>query len=76
MNDKDELIRLLGTICDNQARQIALAEAHLERARRQVEESLALQRESMAKQRLVTRVTVPGIALCLAAIGYLVLRYF
>ena len=61
---------------EQQAAQIDLARQQLDRARSQVEESLALQREAMAKQKTVLRVALPGIALCIFAIIYLIVRYF
>ena len=60
----------------NQQRLVALAEDQAERARRQIEESLALQREAIAKQRTVMRIAFPGIVFCIAMIAYLVFRYF
>ena len=83
MNDAEDIKSLLIEIRDNQQlslgkqeEQIALAQQHLDRARAQVEESIGLQREAMAKQRTITRIAIPGILLCTAAIIYLVVRYF
>lgn len=83
MDDLDTLRSLLLEIRDNQrtgleqqAEQVALAREQADRAKRQIEESLALQREAIAKQRTIMRLAVPGIALCMAAILYLVFRYF
>ncbi|HYQ39485.1 MAG TPA: hypothetical protein VER09_11160, partial [Pseudomonas sp.] len=58
------------------AAQRALAEAQLARSRDKVEESIGLQKLALQRQRAVTLIAVPGILACLAAIGYLVLRYF
>lgn len=55
--------------------QRALAEEQLARSRDKVEESIGLQKLALQRQRAITRVAV-GILACLAAIGYLVLRYF
>ena len=41
-----------------------------------VDESIGLQRLALQRQRTVTLVAVPGILACIAAIGYLVLKYF
>lgn len=41
-----------------------------------IEESLNLQREAVSRQRTVTRIAAPGIVACIAALAYLVLRYF
>ena len=83
MSELDDIKTLLGEIRDNQqraleqqAKQVSLAEQQLERARSQIEESLALQREAVAKQRTVMRWALPGIALCIAAILYLIIKYF
>lgn len=48
----------------------------MERAKKQIEESIGLQRQAIEKTRLVMRIAVPGIVLCIAAILYLVIRYF
>lgn len=56
--------------------QRALAEEQLARSRETVEESICLQRLALQRQSAITRIAVPGILACIAAIGYLVLRYF
>ena len=83
MSDLDEIKALLVDIRDQQKRaleqqteQVGLAREQLERSQRQIEESIGLQREAVAKQRMVTRIAVPGIAACILAILYLVIRYF
>jgi hypothetical protein len=83
MSDNEDIKSILTEILDNQRRalelheaQLAIARDQLERSRQQIGESLALQREAIAKQRTVMRIAVPGIALCIAAILYLILRYF
>ena len=83
MSDQDEIKAILIEIRDNQIlslqnqeRQLALAQQQLERAKMQIEESIGLQREAIAKQRSITRIAIPGIALCIAAILYLLFRYF
>ena len=60
---------------ERQRAQLEIAQAHVEQARNQVTESLKLQREAVARARTATRVAIPGILLCVAAIVYLVLRY-
>lgn len=55
--------------------QRALAEEQIAQSRVRIEESVALQREALRRQRTITRVAVPGILACMAAIAYLVLRY-
>ena len=83
MSELEDIRQLLVEIRDNQLRSIvkqdehiALAQQHLERAKTQVEESIGLQREAIAKQRNITRIAVPGILACILAIVYLVVRYF
>ena len=55
--------------------QQTLAEKQLARSRASVEESLALQRLALARQRRVTLVAVAGILACIGAIGWILLRY-
>lgn len=83
MSELEEIKQLLIEIRDNQQlsivkqeEHIALAQQHLERAKFQVEESIGLQREAIAKQRTITRIAVPGILACILAIVYLIVRYF
>ncbi len=56
--------------------QRSLLEEQVERSRNTVAESIALQRLALRRQQTVTRIAVPGILACIAAIGWLVLRYF
>lgn len=58
------------------AAQRALAEQQLTRSREKVDESIALQKLALQRQRTITLIAVPGILACIAAIAYLVLRYF
>ena len=76
-------LAVLGEIRDGQREILAqltaqrtLAEEQLARSRDKVEESIGLQKLALQRQRAVTLIAVPGILACLAAIGYLVLRYF
>ena len=82
MSQDQSIETLLREIRDNQQRALDLQQAHieiaqtqLERSKQQIEESLGLQREAIAKQKAVTRIAVPGIAFCIAAIVYLIVRY-
>lgn len=82
MSDLDEVKAILTEIRDDQKRslgeqekQVALAREQLDRARNQVEESLTLQREAVAKQKLIMRVALPAIGLCILAIIYLIVRF-
>lgn len=71
-----EQLELLREIRDTLRAQRALVEEQLARSRQQVEESIGLQKTALARQRQVTWIAVPGILACIAAITYLVLRYF
>ena len=78
----ERVLALLGEIRDQQREALAQQRAHLEiaqaqlkRTDTQIEESLKLQREAVGRARTATRVAIPGILLCVAAIVYLVLRY-
>jgi hypothetical protein len=64
-----EIIELLS------AQQVA-AEEHVKKSRESVAESVGLQRLALKRQRTVTLIAVPGILACIAAIAYLVMRYF
>jgi hypothetical protein len=83
MSEQQDVREILVEIRDNQRKSldiqekhVALAREQLDRAKSQVEESLALQREAVAKQQLVMRMGLPAIALCILVIVYLVIRYF
>lgn len=71
-----EQLELLREIRDTLKAQRALVDEQLARSRRTMDESLALQRTALARQRQVTLIAFPGILACLLAIGYLVWRYF
>ena len=60
----------------NLAAQRALAEEQIAKSRENIEESVGLQRLALQRQRTMTLIAVPGIFACIAAIAYLVLRYF
>ena len=81
MND-DRVVSLLTEIRDNQREmlerqraQLEIAQRQLEQTQKQIAESLTLQREAVSRARTATRIAVPGILVCIAAIAYLVLRY-
>lgn len=58
------------------AAQRTLAEEQVQKSRARLEESVSLQREALRRQKSITLIAVPGILACIAAIAYLVLRYF
>jgi cbb3-type cytochrome oxidase cytochrome c subunit len=83
VSDKDEIRDLLIEIRDNQRLSLQKQEEHLavareqiDRARRQVQDSIELQRQAIDKVKKVSRIAIPGIILCVALIAYLVIRYF
>jgi type VI protein secretion system component VasF len=65
----ERIVTLLTEIRDNQREM-------LERQRTQIEESLQLQREAINRTRTIARFAIPAILVCIAAIAYLVVRYF
>ena len=76
-------LQLLREIRDGQQKiiemmlvQQALAEEQVKRSRESVAESVGLQRLALQRQRTITFVAIPAILVCIAAICYLVLRYF
>ena len=56
--------------------QRALVQGQIEMSRQSIAESVALQRLGLSRQRTITWIAVPGILVCIAAIAYLVARYF
>jgi len=83
MSEKDEIIKLLTEIRDNQRRSLQRQEEHLvlareqsDRSRNQVAESIGLQRQAMDRFRKLSRVALPAMALCIVLIFYLLIRYF
>ena len=83
MSHDDEIKDLLKEIRDNQKLSLQRQEEHLEIARQQVEraskqvnESIELQKVAIARAKQVARIAIPGIILCIALIIYLVIVYF
>lgn len=82
-NDSSEILATLRDIRDGQRElleqikaQRALAEDQMRQSRERVEESMGLQREALRRQRTITVVALPALLVCIAAIAWLVLRYF
>lgn len=76
-------LQLLTEIRDGQQKiigllsaQRVLAEEQIKRSSDSIEESVGLQRLALQRKRTISLVAVPGIIICILAIGYLVLRYF
>ena len=54
----------------------ALVEEQIQASRKSMTESLGLQRAALQRTKAIMLIAVPGILACIAAIVYLVLRYF
>jgi len=81
--NEQQMLEVLREIRDGQREMLGLlaaqrvaAEEQVKKSRESIAESVALQRLGLARQRTVTLIAVPGILACIAAIAYLVLRYF
>jgi len=81
--NEQQMLEVLREIRDGQrevlgllSAQRAAAEEQVRKSRESIAESIALQRLALARQRTVTLIAVPGILVCMAAIAYLVWRYF
>ena len=82
MSQEEEIKELLVEIRDNQKLSLKRQEEHLEIARQQIErankqvtESIELQKSAIGKVKQVARFTIPGIIICIALIIYLVVVY-
>ena len=80
---QNRLLETLREIRDGQREIVALlsaqrslVEEQLKRSYSSVEESIDLQKLALRRQRTITLIAVPGILACIAAIAYLVIRYF
>ena len=71
-----ELLETVREIRDHLSSQRVLLEEQIARSRKTAEEAIALQRQALHRQRSVTVLAGIGILACIAAIGYLVIRYF
>jgi len=83
VDDDSEIKQLLTEIRDNQklalekqSEQLELTHQNLDRAKSQVEESLALQKLAMKRFKSVSIIAIPGIIICIVLILYLVVRFF
>ena len=82
MSDSDQTISLLARIEENQRtslesqeKQLALAQAQLERSNRTIAESIELQRSSVARQTQAIRIILPLVGVLLVLLGYLLFKY-
>jgi len=71
-----ELLETVREIRDHLSSQRVLLEEQIARSRKTAEEAIALQRQALQRQRSVTVLAGIAILACIAAIGYLVIRYF
>lgn len=79
----NEIKQLLIEIRDNQREALQRQEEHLriakemlDRSKKQIEESIDLQKEAVAKTRTIARFALPAILLCIGLVLYLILKYF
>lgn len=79
----DDILGILREIRDDQRAllaqvqaQRALAEQQMAQSKQRIDESVGLQREALRRQRTITVVALPALLLCIAAIAWLLLRYF
>jgi hypothetical protein len=78
-----QIIEVLREIRDGQreiisllSAQRSLTEEQMRKYRERVDESVGLQKEALRRQRTITVIAIPGLVACIAAIAYLVFRYF
>jgi hypothetical protein len=81
--NQSEVLAVLREIRDGQralleqvSAQRALVEEQAKRSRESIAESISLQKVAMDRQRAITLFAMVGIVACIAAILYLVIRYF
>jgi hypothetical protein len=82
-DEQKEILDTLRAIRDGQREMIqllsaqrTLAEEQLKKSGERIAESVGLQRLALQRQRTITLIAVPAILACIAAIAYLVFRYF
>ena len=83
MNNDGDVKKLLTEIRDQQAMAIKRQEEHLEiareqleRSRKQVAESIELQKQAMDRFKSLSKIVIPAIFVCLLLIAILVLSFF
>ena len=82
MSDHEEIVSLLKEIRDNQrsalerqTQHLELAREQIERSRTQVQQSIELQKAAINRVKQISRIALPGIAVCVVLIAYLVVKY-
>ena len=80
---EQQVLEVLREIREGQREALKAMEEHrafvkeqIQISRNNVAESVGLQRLALQRQRTITIIAIPGILACIAAIAYLVLRYF
>lgn len=83
MNSNEELKEILMEIRDNQQKALQQQQEHLEiakkqldRSNNQVSESIDLQRQAMARFKLISMIAIPIILVCIGLIIYLMTWFF
>lgn len=81
--DQQQTLETLREIRDGQQEMIKLlaehkeiTEAHQQKSREMLEESMAVQQLAVQRQRNIGLIAIPAILACIAAIAYLMWRYF
>ena len=82
MEKHDEILEALKRIEANQVKalevqqeHVAVAKAQIERSEQRINESVALQKLSVRRQGLATKVALPLIVLLLVLLGYLLIKW-
>ena len=82
MSDHEEIVSLLKEIRDNQRsalerqlQHLELAREQIERSRTQVQQSIELQQAAISRVKQISRIALPGIAVCVVLIVYLLIKY-
>jgi t-SNARE complex subunit (syntaxin) len=82
MNENEQVISLLSRIEENQRKaleaqekHLALAQTQLDRSNQTIQESVALQRTAVARQKQVLLFVVPLIGVLIVLLVYLLFRY-
>jgi hypothetical protein len=82
MSNDDRILQLLGRIEENQRKaletqqeHLQIAQAQLDRSNKTIQESIELQRTAVARQGQVTKIVLPLIAVLLALLAYLLIKY-
>jgi hypothetical protein len=82
MSNDDRVLELLGRIEENQRKaleaqqqHLQIAQAQLDRSNKTIQESIELQRTAVARQGQITKIVLPLVAVLLALLAYLLIKY-